>query len=121
MAYAFYITGQLFHVLKVSIINSELLSNFIDKSTLSNFSKQKVNNLTKLKIISLNCCSIRSQTKRTNLAAVLNTYDIGVVLGCESHLDQFYFFSEQLPVGYTIFRKDRIKGGEGVFIGVKKL
>ena len=100
--------------------NTNSPSNFTDKSTSPNSSKPKVNNLTKLKIISLNCCSIRSQSKRTSLAAVLSTYDIDVVLGCKSHLDQSYFSSELLPVGYTIFRKDRIKGGRGVFIGIKK-
>ena len=43
--------------------------------------------LLKLKIISLNCRSIRSQSKRANLWALFNAHKAGIVLGCESHLD----------------------------------
>ena len=80
------------------------------------------NNLTngihKLKLISLNCCSLRSQSKRNHLAALLSDYDADIVLGCESHIDHSILSSEILPVTYKIIHKDRCLGG-GVFIGYK--
>ena len=72
-----------------------------------------------LKIMSLNCHSLRSQSKRNELAALLTSNDIDIVLGCECHLDDFYS-SEILPKTYTIIRKDRCLGGGGVFVDYKK-
>ena len=40
----------------------------------------------KLKILSLNCGSIRSQAKKNSLAVLLNEHDIDIVLGCGSHI-----------------------------------
>ena len=74
-----------------------------------------------MRILSLNCCSIRSQAKRNNLAVLLSEHNIDIVLGCESHIDQSYFSSELLPPEYTILRKDSSLGGGGVFIGIRKL
>ena len=62
-----------------------------------------------LKIISLNCCSICSQTKRTSVATILYSHDVDIVLGCKSHLDPSYFSSELLPSEYTIYRKDNYR------------
>ena len=68
-----------------------------------------------LKIISLNCRSIRSLAKRTNLAILINEYDPDIIIGSESHLDLSFLSSEILPFNYTIFRKDRTLGGGGIF------
>ena len=43
-----------------------------------------------------------------------------IVCGCESHLDSSYHTAEIFPETYNVFRKDRIVGGGGVFIFVKK-
>ena len=75
--------------------------------------------LGKLKIISLNCCSLRSKSKRNQLAVLLTDYDADIILGCESHIDHTFFSPEILPAGYKIIRKDRCLGGGGVFIGYK--
>ena len=72
-----------------------------------------------LKIISLNCRSIRSASKRANLLVLLNEHKADIVIGCESHLDETFNSSEILPSAYNIFRRDRTLGGGGVFIGVK--
>lgn len=72
-----------------------------------------------LKIISLNCCSLRSLSKRSHLAGLLSNYDIDIVLGSESHIDHAYLSSEILPLNYKIIRKDRSLGGGSVFIGFK--
>ena len=69
--------------------------------------------------MSLNCCSLRSQEKRNDLAALLISNDIDIVLGCESHLDDSFYSSEILPKTYTVIRKDRCLGGGGVFVGYK--
>ena len=69
----------------------------------------------------INCRSIRSQSKRINLATLLSNHQIDIILGCESHLaiDHSFLSSEILPSDYTIFRKDRTLGGGGVFIGIR--
>ena len=67
----------------------------------------------------INCRSIRSQSKRINLATLLSDHQIDIILGCESHLDHSFLSSEILPSDYTIFRKDRTLGGGGVFIGIR--
>ena len=72
-----------------------------------------------LKIMSLNCCSLRSLPKRNQLGALLSNHDIDIVFGCESHIDQSFSSSEILPKNYKIIRKDRSLGGGGVFIGFK--
>ena len=72
-----------------------------------------------LKIMSLNCRSLRSLPKRNQLSALLFNYDIDLVFGCESHIDQSFSSSEILPKNYKIIRKDSSLGGGGVFIGFR--
>jgi len=69
--------------------------------------------------LSLNCCSIRSLNKCNQLAALLDSHDIDIVLGTESHIDPTFLSSEILPKTYKLFRKDRCLGDGGVFIGFK--
>ena len=45
-----------------------------------------------LKIMIINCRSIRSQSKRINLATLLSDHQIDIILGCESHLDHSFIF-----------------------------
>ena len=40
-------------------------------------------------------------------------------MGYESHLDDSYLSSEIFPAGFSVYRKDRIAGGGGVFMGIK--
>ena len=72
-----------------------------------------------MKILSLNCHSIRSLNKRNQFAAILDLNDIDIVLGTESHLDPIFLSSEILPPTYKLLRKDCCLGGGGVFIAFK--
>ena len=72
-----------------------------------------------LKIISLNCRSVRSSSKRNQLAALITEHNVDIIIGCESHLDSSIPSSEILPPHYRIYRKDRSLGGGGVFIGIR--
>jgi len=65
---------------------------------------------------SLNCCSLRSNSKRASFLAII---DPDIVCGCESHLNNSFHLSEIFPDSYNVFRKDRVEGG-GVFICVRK-
>ena len=69
----------------------------------------------KLKIMSLNCCSLRSQAKRARLAGLTIEHQPDIILGCESHLDDSFASPEVFP---DIIRKDRSIGGGGVFLAV---
>ena len=44
--------------------------------------------LTSLKVISLNCCSLRSLGKRAVLKAMVDEYKPDIIIGCETHLDE---------------------------------
>jgi len=78
--------------------------------------------LNSLRILSLNCCSLRSQAKRGIFNAIIDEQKPDIVLGCESHLDSSYNSSEIFPVGFTVIRKERVGGrGGGVFILFKQL
>ena len=70
----------------------------------------------KLKVISLNCRSIRSQEKRANLEVLVYEHIPDIIIGCESHLDSTYESSEVFPSGYTVLRKDCSLGGGRVFL-----
>jgi len=49
--------------------------------------------------------------------ALIEEHNIGIIFGCESHIDQSFSFSEVFPSKFTIYRKDRSIGG-GVFLFV---
>ena len=78
------------------------------------------NTYRKPKILSLNCCSLRSNLKKAALLALINEYDPDIICGCESHLDKSYLSAEIFPKNYNIFRKDRTEGAGGVFLCVQK-
>ena len=48
----------------------------------------------KLKFLSLNCCSLRSNTKKAMFLALVDEHNPDVIEGSESHLDQSFFTSE---------------------------
>ena len=70
--------------------------------------------------LSLNCYSITSVSKCNQLAALIDLYDIDIVLGTESDINQSFLSSEILPKSYKLLRKDRCLGGGGVFIAYKQ-
>jgi len=69
-----------------------------------------------LTFLSLNCCSLRSNSKRASFLAIIEEHHPDIVCGCESHLDNTYHASEIFPDAYNVYRKDRVEGGGGVFI-----
>ena len=73
-----------------------------------------------LKILNLNCCSLRSDAKKASFLALVNEHNSNVICGSESHLDQSFYTSEIFPDTYNVFRKDRTLGGARVFLCIKK-
>ena len=70
--------------------------------------------ITKLKILGLNCSSIRSQAKKNNPAVLLSEHDIDIVLRRESHI--VFLFRIFVILVYNI-KKRQISSG-GVFRSV---
>ena len=79
----------------------------------------KINKLSKLTMISLNCRSIRSLSKGALLQAIIHEYQAEIIFGSESHLDSTYATAEVFPSEFSVFRKDRCNGGGGVFLMVR--
>ena len=72
--------------------------------------------LNPIRVLSLNCCSLRSLSKRGKLHALIEETHANVIIGCESHLDDSFTSTEVFPPNFTTFRKDRKIGGGGVFL-----
>lgn len=72
-----------------------------------------------VKVMSVNRCSLRSIARRATLGGLLEEHKPDIIVGCESHLDDSYLSSEIFPAGFNVYRKDRIAGGGGVFLGIK--
>ena len=66
----------------------------------------------KLKIMTVNCCSLRSTGKRLDFASLLHEHQPEIICGTESHLENSITTSEVFPKGSDIFRKGRSLGGE---------
>ena len=66
----------------------------------------------KLKIMTVNCCILRSTGKRLDFASILHEHQPDIICGTENHLDNSITTSEIFPKGFDIFRKDRSLGGE---------
>ena len=73
----------------------------------------------KLIILALNCCSVRSQSRRGLLQAIVKEHQADIVIGCESHLDDTYLTQEVFPRDYGVIRKDRNSSGGGVFLAIR--
>ena len=72
-----------------------------------------------VKVMSINCCSLRSIARRVRLGGLLEEHRPDIIVGCELHLDDSYLSSEIFPADFNLYRKDRIAGGGGVFLGIK--
>eukprot|EP00794_Sanderia_malayensis_P002336 gene2336-2688_t len=69
-----------------------------------------------IKIMTVNCRSIRSTQKQNQLLELIAEHNPDVICGTESHLDNKYTSAEVFPENYSIARKDRVEGGGGVFV-----
>ena len=73
----------------------------------------------KLKVLSLNCNSLKSSNKKAEFHALLDLHQPDVIMGCESKIDP------SIPTGsvfwdkFDVFRKDRTSSGGGVFIAIR--
>ena len=72
-----------------------------------------------LKIMCINCDSLRSIDKRAELNCLVNHHIPHIVLGQESRLVADIPSCEVFPKGSKSFCRDRVMGGGGVFILVK--
>ena len=72
-----------------------------------------------LKLLSLNCRSLRSKAKQALLHSIIETEKPDIICGQETHLDKSFSSSEVFPSGYDIFRKDRKAGAGGVFVACR--
>ena len=71
-----------------------------------------------LRVLSLNCCSLRSLSKRLDFQHMVTTYKPDIINANETHIDSSILSSEILGGNYSIFRKDRNLNGGGVLIAV---
>ena len=70
--------------------------------------------------LSMNCNSIKRNTKNCEFRALLHQYDPHVILGCESKIDNTFPTYSLSPSHYTeVHRKDRTKHGGGVFCAIR--
>ena len=77
-------------------------------------------NLLKLKVLSLNCCSLRSSGKRALFQSLVDEKSPDCICGCESQLDGTYYNDKIFPSTCTTFRKDWVEGAGRVFLCIKK-
>ena len=97
-----------------------LPDNILKQNHLTPISDNKTYNLTGLKVISLNCQSIRSTARRARLHALVYEHSPNIIIGCESQIDNSYSSTEVFPPGYCVLRKDHCEGAGGVFICIKE-
>ncbi|CAC5407482.1 unnamed protein product [Mytilus coruscus] len=73
-----------------------------------------------LRILMINCQSIRNKRSELNESVECMFIKLDVIIGCESWLANEHRTAEIFPNGYNknVFRKDRNKNGGGVFIAV---
>ena len=93
-----------------------------DKPQIKANYKHKQKNPTKpLRIINLNCQSIKN--KKAEFLALVESCKPDIIFGTESWLNNNVFDAEYFPENYSFVRKDRPEpqkgGGGGVFIAVK--
>ena len=73
----------------------------------------------RIKVLVVNCRSLKSQQKQRLFNILLSTEQPDIVLGTESHLDKSFNNAEVFPAPYEAFRKDRNHNGGGVFIAYR--
>ena len=69
-----------------------------------------------LRILVLNCQSIKTPGKPAHLMTVIESTQADIVIGSESWLDPSIGSSEVFPPNFTSFRNDRRGKGGGVFL-----
>ena len=69
-----------------------------------------------LKVLSLNCCSIRSLSKTGKFAALINEHNVNIVIGCGSQINESFATSEVFPSNFAVFCRDRSLEGGGAFL-----
>ena len=52
--------------------------------------------LNEIKVISVNCCSMRSLSRQASLCGLIHEHKPDIIVGCKSHLDDSYTSSETL-------------------------
>ena len=82
--------------------------------------KNKKSIFKKLKIMCINCDSLRSVDKRAELNCLVNHHNPHIILGQESRLGPDIPSCEVFHKGYKSFRRDRVMGDGGVFILVRE-
>ena len=68
--------------------------------------------------MSINCCGLRSLSKRLDFQLMVATYKPDIINANETHINNSILSSEILGGNYTIFRKDRNLNGGGVLTAV---
>ena len=74
----------------------------------------------KLKIMCINCDSLRSVDKCAELNCLVNHHNPHIILGQESRLCPDIPSCEILPKGFKSFRRDRVMGGGGILFLVRE-
>lgn len=77
-------------------------------------SPQNKPNMNQIKVMTVNCNSLVSTSKRAQLLEIIDTHCPGIICGCETKLDSNHGDNEVFPTEhFEIFRRDN-KQGEGV-------
>ncbi len=71
-----------------------------------------------IKIMLVNCRSLKSERKRFDLQDLIEAHKPDIICGQESHIDNTFTNGEIFPPGYNVSRKDRNINGGGVFVAV---
>ena len=74
----------------------------------------------KLKIMCINCDSLRSVDKRAEQSCLVNHHNPHIILCRESRLGPDIPSCKVFPKGFKSFRRDRVMSGGGVFILVRE-
>ena len=73
----------------------------------------KLNKLNSLRVLTVNCCSLRSVDKRQSFDELVIEHNPDVICGTESHLSDEYFTAEVFPSTFNVIRKKRPVAGGG--------
>jgi len=83
-----------------------------------NLSSNKSSTSHKIKLLSLNCQSLKN--KSTEFRTLIETHHPEIITGTESWLNENIPSSNYFPTNYETFRRDRSTPGGGIFICVHK-
>ena len=110
----------MYNVIKIILY----LSSFKPAPNATKSPKCKIKNIKsvskKLKIMCINCDSLRRADKRAELNCLVNRHNPHIILDQESRLGPDIPSCEVFPKGFNSFRRDRVMGGGGIFILVRE-